>query len=742
VLALSWSPDGRRLASANWRDATVRVWDADTGKEVLSPLPHPNHVYSVAFSPDGKRLASADDGARVRVWDAVRGQLLFTLTGLGQGNSSVCWSPDGRRLAASASGHAIKIWDADGNALGELAGHADRVSSLRWSPDGRKLASAGWDGTVKVWDPAAGTLLRTVRGASVEKFEGALGWTPDSKSLAGACRDLAVRVWDAAPGKERQALWGHTGSRIGVVCWSPDGTRLASGDRGWNGEIKVWKLDAMPELRTLRVGKGPEPFLEVCWSPDGRRLATAHQDGTVQTWDVASGGRLATLRGHKGPVRKVRWSPDGRQLASAGSDTTVRLWEARSGRPLATLPGNAREVAFLSWSPDSKRLAWDTDDGKVFLGEVATGSCRRAAFAGHGVAWSPQGDRLAVAEAYEVRVHDAQSGALSNSWTGTAFKKNWPCWSPDGRWIATMADYRVDVREAATGRARFAPLGHTQRLSALAWSRDGEQLATATEEDRRVHLWDAATGNPILTLPGHTGTIVSVAWSPDGRRLASASTDGTIQIWNATRGYEMERAPALLESLDARIAAQPRDREALRLRAGVHARRGAWDKAAADPERLVAPGFFQAGWWVADPPEPGSASPAISRDPFASDTAPWQATPRWYLAADDPNGYVPLAQEPLYHLTRVYVPQGQEVDLRLERHPKLGARLWVNGTPVADSGFTPVKLARGWNTLALRIEDTSPPSNVLFQPRVGFYLRLDPPAKTRRVSTAAGSSGR
>src|SRR5262249_947754 len=48
VLGLAWSPDGRRLAAGNWREQTVTVWDPATGKEVLPPLAHPDKVYSVA----------------------------------------------------------------------------------------------------------------------------------------------------------------------------------------------------------------------------------------------------------------------------------------------------------------------------------------------------------------------------------------------------------------------------------------------------------------------------------------------------------------------------------------------------------------------------------------------------------------------------------------------------------------------------------------------------------------------
>jgi tetratricopeptide (TPR) repeat protein len=66
---VAFSPDGRRLASAS-NDQTVRVWDAATGKELLTLKGHTGRVFSVSFSPDGRRLASAGFDRTVRVWEA------------------------------------------------------------------------------------------------------------------------------------------------------------------------------------------------------------------------------------------------------------------------------------------------------------------------------------------------------------------------------------------------------------------------------------------------------------------------------------------------------------------------------------------------------------------------------------------------------------------------------------------------------------------------------------------------
>src|SRR5262249_13704048 len=87
VSSVAFSPDGTRIASGSegvelkdgqrrdWGE--VKVWDAQTGKEVLALKGHTGTVSSVAFSPDGERIASGSYDQTVRVWDAQSGQELL-----------------------------------------------------------------------------------------------------------------------------------------------------------------------------------------------------------------------------------------------------------------------------------------------------------------------------------------------------------------------------------------------------------------------------------------------------------------------------------------------------------------------------------------------------------------------------------------------------------------------------------------------------------------------------------------
>src|SRR5262249_21340965 len=138
----------------------VKLWDAQTGRAVRTLKSHTKAVYGGGFSPDGKRLAAGIGACdthgkplpgEVKLWDTETGEEVLSLKGHTREVVSVCFSPDGKRLA-SAGGGEVKVWDAEqGTELLSLPGHTGGANSVSFSPDGKRLASACADRTVKVW---------------------------------------------------------------------------------------------------------------------------------------------------------------------------------------------------------------------------------------------------------------------------------------------------------------------------------------------------------------------------------------------------------------------------------------------------------------------------------------------------------------------------------------------------------------------------------------------------------------
>jgi WD40 repeat protein/serine/threonine protein kinase len=350
VTSVAYSPDGTQLALAN--RGQVDVWDLKDHLLEFALQGHVDFVYAVTFSPDGRWIASAGWDRTIRLWDRSNGSLARTLLGHRGFVRGLSFRPDGKQLISCSEDKSVRLWDvASGRSLASFHGHAGFVHCVAFSPDGVQAASGSLDGTIKLWPAAAPDPQVTFRNGS--GWVGTLAFSPDGQRVVTA-HNGGIRLWDPRSGEEQWRIGGPSGllGRIALV-FAPDGNSLfaSSADGG------IHRLDASSGRSISTLPRPPVPVVDAAISPDGTHLAAACEEGKILIWDLIEAGPPHVIQGHASTVNAVAFSYDGRRLATASEDRTVKVWDLSTGAETASLSGHVTGVKDVAFSPDGSYLA-------------------------------------------------------------------------------------------------------------------------------------------------------------------------------------------------------------------------------------------------------------------------------------------------------------------------------------------------------------------------------------------------
>lgn len=364
VIHLSYSPDGKRLASGGG-DMSVRFWNVITSMPMHTCTGHKHHVLCTGWTPNGKIFVSADRSGEIRLWDPATGQPHGQpLKGHKKWVTSLAFEPlhldeECTRLASSSKDGTIKVWNMKtGSCETTISSHLDSVECVKWGGTGL-IYSCSRDRTIKIWAVDGHgrnqqLLVRTLSGHAHRINSLALNCDyvlrtghfelgKKDKPSPGEAKDLALERYNNLVGGGQERLVSCSDD-FTMFMWAPQ-----------EGKSPITRMIGHQQLVN-----------HIAFSPDARYVASASFDKKVKLWCGKKGTFIATLTGHVGAVYQVTWSGDSNHLVSASKDSTLKMWSVKdTKRAVNTLSGHEDEIYTLDWSPNGSQLASGSKDRTI-----------------------------------------------------------------------------------------------------------------------------------------------------------------------------------------------------------------------------------------------------------------------------------------------------------------------------------------------------------------------------------------
>ncbi|RMZ91515.1 hypothetical protein DV736_g1240, partial [Chaetothyriales sp. CBS 134916] len=302
------------LATGSY-DATIKIWDLDTGEEIRTLTGHTMGIRCLQF--DEQKLISGSLDKTIKVWNWRTGECKATYHGHSDGIISLHFN--GNILASGAADNTVRLWNFSDRSSFCMKGHTDWVNSVRVDTASRTLVTASDDCTVKLWDLDSRRCIRT--------YEGHVGHVQQVLTLSpefDAEEDLPPN--------------------------SP------SSDGPASPHLPVFSSQSLEPLSDLFPCDPTPP-------PPPKYMLTSSLDATIRLWEVASGRCIRTYFGHVEGVWTI--AADTLRIVSGAHDRTVKVWDPRSGKAEKTFAGHTGPVTCIGLS--DSRMCSGGEDGDVRL---------------------------------------------------------------------------------------------------------------------------------------------------------------------------------------------------------------------------------------------------------------------------------------------------------------------------------------------------------------------------------------
>jgi WD40 repeat protein len=550
VYGIGFSPS-LDIVVANDRYGNVSVWKASTGQLLRSlSAGDTNPQRPFVFTPDGKRMLSANTGGKeIRFWDTATWKVA-RIVKVPEGFTE--FSPDCKfafvrgdtfvALIDLASGR--QLWSAKSGATSAAAFSADgsRVAVGAGDPDHGKDKIGATNGMIRVFDTKSGSELRTFTYDVLRPDVWSLAFSPDGTRLFAESVDGALRSFDIQAGRLVDTVHIALDDNVQDAFFSPGGDRLWSLDETGNG--KIWNRQTGELVSHFGLPIGGVARLAFLGAPAGSSSGASSTASilagnidfeddrvAIHRWTMSNGHLAGTTAldgiAWNGYQPELVFSSDGSFAVSGTAEKraadndqpkkptqpSISVWNLTTGKSMQTLPGR----------PDAATVAVSADGALIFSTDQRTRSDD-----------DPANSKLSATLWSRADARALWTTTIDGEASCAAFSRN-------GSRIAICGSDGVRVLDAANGKVlRLLEEKDSYGISSVAFAPDSRTLIAGNGNwQDNASIWDVETGKRLHTLHGHAKVVLAVAYSPDGKHVITGGQDGTGRIWSvATRAQE------------------------------------------------------------------------------------------------------------------------------------------------------------------------------------------------------------
>lgn len=372
IETLDWHPDKHFLLSSS-ADGSVRIWNADTEKEVRQLLGHGGHVFAAAWSSDGSKVVSGGlPEDQLHVWD---------VSDLGSGidrelqdHPAFDWHPDGKQLAVAEGPDILVQNDAlESRRIPAVDSKQADIYGIAYNLEGDQIACVSMSGRIWTIDSTSGKIIQILDIGSDENqypeiASKAVDFSPDGKYLAGIGSRGKVRVWDLSTGEDVAKDLEFPIQKTLALDWSP-ASATGNSRLAFTGTDDFVFIFDPAQKKVVRQFTQHGWKVGLAWSPDGSKVGVSDRR-SVRIWDVESGEVVGSCDGPSAMIRDVSWSSSQGRIAALAENGLVCLWNDDTLAYCGKFKLHKRLSYAIRWSPDGTRLVSTSRHGRIVIQAV------------------------------------------------------------------------------------------------------------------------------------------------------------------------------------------------------------------------------------------------------------------------------------------------------------------------------------------------------------------------------------